>query len=351
MSDVPSTPMSRRRFLRDAAAAVPGAAVLPVAAGWPLSALRTAALTSAGAGSLALQGCGTGGEEDPRAASSPEAASADLLFRISLAQWSLHRTLSAGELDNLDFPRVTRTEYGLDAVEYVNTFFKDKAEDEAYLADLKGRCQDHGVRSLLIMCDGEGAIGDPDPAGRTLAVENHYRWVEAARFLGCHSIRVNAQSQGSREEQRELAADGLRRLTEFAADRDINVLVENHGGLSSDGSWLAGVMRAVDHPRCGTLPDFGNFRIAEDQWYDRYEGVRELMPFARAVSAKSHVFDEDGNEREMDYVRLMRIVLEAGYRGYVGIEYEGTELSEPEGIRATRVLLERVRETLKGEFS
>lgn len=338
MSDVPPTPMSRRRFLRGAAAAVSGATILPAAAGWPLSVLRAAFLTSAGASSLGLQGCGPGSVPDP-------------LFRISLAEWSLHRSLNAGELDNLDFPRVTRTDYGLDAVEYVNTFFKDRAEDRAYLTELRGRCEDHGVRSLLIMCDGEGAIGDPDPAGRTRAVENHFRWVEAARFLGCHSIRVNAQSSGSREEQRALAADGLRRLTEFAAERDINVLVENHGGVSSDGSWLAGVMRAVDHPRCGTLPDFGNFRIAEDLWYDRYEGVRELMPFARAVSAKSYVFGEDGDEREMDYVRLMRIVLDAGYRGYVGIEYEGTELSEPEGIRATRALLERVRETLRGEYS
>lgn len=340
MSEVPSAPISRRRFLRGAAVVLPGAAVL-----------RTATLATAGAGSLGLQGCGPDRETDAGAASSPDAASGDFLFRISLAQWSLHRTLRAGELDNLDFPGVTRTAYGLDAVEYVNIFFRDKAEDEAYLAELKGRCQDHGVRSLLIMCDGEGAIGDPDPAGRTRAVENHYRWVEAARYLGCHSVRVNAQSRGTREEQLELAADGLRRLTEFAAERDMNVLVENHGGLSSDGSWLAAVMRAVDHPRCGTLPDFGNFRIAEDEWYDRYQGVRELMPFAKAVSAKSHAFDEDGNERDMDYERLMRIVLEAGYRGYVGIEYEGIELSEPEGILATKVLLERVRETLRGEFS
>ena len=348
MSDMPPNPMSRRRVLRGAAVALPGAAVLPAAAGWPLAALRTAAVTGAGAG---LHGCGVGGEPDPGAASSQDAAGGDHLFRISLAQWSLHRTLRAGGLDNLDFPRVTRTDYGLDAVEYVNTFFKDKAEDEAYLAELKGRCQENGVRSLLIMCDGEGAIGDPDPAGRTRAVENHYRWVEAARFLGCHSIRVNAQSRGSPEEQRALVADGLGRLTEFAAGREINVLVENHGGLSSDGSWLAGVMRAVDHPRCGTLPDFGNFRVAEDRWYDRYQGIRELMPFAKAVSAKSNVFDGDGNEREMDYERLMRVVLEAGYRGYVGIEYEGSELGEPEGIRATKALLERVRETLRGEFT
>lgn len=268
------------------------------------------------------------------------------LFSISLAQWSLHRTLYAGELDNLDFPAVTRTEYGLDAVEYVNSFFKDKAEDKGYLRELKQRADDNGVKSLLIMCDGEGAIGDPDPAARTRAVENHYRWVEAARYLGCHSIRVNAQSEGAPEEQRELAADGLRRLVEFAAPREVNVIVENHGGLSSNGEWLASVIRTVDHPRCGTLPDFGNFQVGEGEWYDRYKGVAELMPFAKAVSAKSNDFDESGKERHTDYERMLGIVLAAGYKGYVAIEYEGTELSEPDGIRATKALLERTRAQL-----
>jgi sugar phosphate isomerase/epimerase len=263
-------------------------------------------------------------------------------FRISLAEWSLHRALNAGELDNLDFPRVTREEYGIEAVEYVNSFFKDRARDQAYLAELKTRCDDLGVRSLLIMCDGEGALGDPDEGARTLAVENHFPWVEAARFLGCHSIRVNAASSGTPEEQRELAADGLRRLTEFAAPMEINVIVENHGGVSSNGAWLASVMEAVDHPRCGTLPDFGNFQMAPGEWYDRYRGMAELMPYAKAVSAKSHVFDEDGNESEIDFFRMVQIVYDAGYRGFLGIEYEGTELSEPEGIRATKDLLERV---------
>ncbi|MFQ6046352.1 MAG: sugar phosphate isomerase/epimerase family protein [Gemmatimonadales bacterium] len=275
----------------------------------------------------------------------------DPLFRISLAEWSLHRTIRAAHLDNLDFPVVARSEYGLDGVEYVNSFFKDRAQDTAYLRQLKRRADDHGVRSLLIMCDGEGALGDPDPGARTIAVENHYRWVEAARYLGCHSIRVNAQSQGSPEEQHELAVDGLTRLTEFAARYEINVLVENHGGLSSNGRWLAGVISAVGHPRCGTLPDFGNFRVSDEEWYDRYRGVRELMPFAKAVSAKSHDFDEEGNERNTDYVRMLRIVLDAGYRGYVGIEYEGTRLSEPEGIRATKALLERTRALLEEEYS
>jgi len=273
------------------------------------------------------------------------------LFKISLAQWSLHRTLNAGELDPLDFPKTARVDYGLDAVEYVNSFFKDKAEDLLYLRELGMRASDHGVRSLLIMVDGEGALGAREERDRARAVENHYKWVEAAYFLGCHSIRCNAQSEGTRNEQRRLVVDGLRRLTEFAAEHQINVLVENHGGLSSNGAWLASVIQAVDHPRCGTLPDFGNFRVEEEVWYDRYRGVAELMPFAKAVSAKSHDFDEQGNERDTDYLRMMRIVLDAGYRGYVGIEYEGAELGEPEGIRATKALLERVRDELTPEYT
>ena len=268
------------------------------------------------------------------------------MFKISLAQWSLLRTLFSKQLDNLDFAKTAKNDYGIDAVEYVNQFFKDKANDKAYLSEMKKRAGDLGVKSLLIMIDGEGALGDPDEAKRKQAVENHYRWVDAAKFLGCHSIRVNAQSSGSYEEQLNLAADGLRRLTEFGASRDINVIVENHGGLSSNGEWLAAVMKKVNHPRCGTLPDFGNFRISEGNMYDRYKGVQELMPFAKAVSAKSHDFDENGNEIHTDYRRMMKIVLDAGYRGYVGIEYEGNKLSEPDGIRATKKLLERVRSEL-----
>jgi sugar phosphate isomerase/epimerase len=271
------------------------------------------------------------------------------LFKISLAEWSLNRTLFAGELVNMDFPATAKQDYGIEAVEYVNQFFKDKAEDQSYLTELKRRADDNGVQSLLIMCDGEGALGDADDQARTQAVENHYRWVEAAKFLGCHSIRVNARSTGSPEEQRELAVDGLRRLTEFAAERAINVIVENHGGISSNGAWLASVMTAVDHPRCGTLPDFGNFRISEGENYDRYQGVTELMPFAKGVSAKSNEFDENGNERNTDYVRMMRIVLDAGYRGHVGVEYEG-EISEADGIRATKLLLEKVRSQLEEEY-
>ncbi len=282
------------------------------------------------------------------------------LFKISLAEWSLHRTLQSGKIDHLDFCKIAKNDFGLDAVEYVNSFFFDKAQDQSYLKEMKQRADDLGVKSLLIMCDNEGSLGDPDPVARTKAVENHYKWVDAAKFLGCHSIRVNAylteslhgtstgnyNTTGSYENQINLAADGLRRLTEFGDTIGINTIVENHGGLSSNGKWLAAVMEKVDHPRVGTLPDFGNFRIQGEEWYDRYKGVEELMPYAKAVSAKSHDFDSQGNEINTDYYKMMNIVLDAGYNGYVGIEYEGSKLDEMAGIQATKDLLEKVRDSL-----
>jgi sugar phosphate isomerase/epimerase len=278
-------------------------------------------------------------------------AQAAPLFSISLAQWSLNRRIFGGELDALEFPVFARRTFDIGAVEYVNQFFMDKARDRTWLGDLKKRCDDNGVRSLLIMCDREGNLGDPDTAARTRAVENHYKWVEAAEFLGCHSIRVNAGSAGTWEAQRGHAADGLGRLSEFAADFGLNVIVENHGGLSSNGQWLAEVIGAVGRNNCGTLPDFGNFLIAPGEEYDRYRGVEELMPFAKGVSAKSYGFDERGNEIRTDFLRMMRIVLDAGYRGHVGVEFEGRDLDEVEGIRSTQALLERVRDELHAAYT
>lgn len=262
-------------------------------------------------------------------------------FRISLAEWSLHRTLRAGELDHLDFAKYAH-DRGIEGIEYVTGFFSDRATDSAYLAAMNQRAADHGVTQHLIMVDGEGRLGDPDAAKRAEAVENHRKWLEAAKTLGCITIRVNAASDGSYEEQQKLAADGLRRLCEMGETYGLNVIVENHGGLSSNGAWLAGVMRMVDHPRCGTLPDFGNFNIGNGETYDKYQGTAELMPFAKAVSAKSHDFDERGEETTKDYRRLMKIVLDAGYHSWVGIEYEGTRLSEHDGIAATQKLLETI---------
>ncbi len=271
------------------------------------------------------------------------------LFEISLAQWSLHRSIRQKKIDNLDFAKTAKKDFGISAIEYVNQFFKNKAKDEKYLAEMKKRCSDNGVKSLLIMCDGEGRLGDPNDKRRTQAVENHYRWVDAAKFLGCHSIRVNAASGGSYDEQVKLAADGLARLSEFAAKQGLNVIVENHGGLSSNGQWLAKVIKSVGKDNCGTLPDFGNFNLGRGKKYDRYKGVTELMPFAKAVSAKSHDFDDRGDEIHTDFYKMMQIVLKAGYKGYVGIEYEGGKVGEFEGIRLTRNLLNRVNDKLAAQ--
>ena len=268
------------------------------------------------------------------------------LFEISIAEWSLHKSLFGKKISNLDFPVVAKKEFKISAVEYVNQFFKDKATDKNYLNELKKICDNEGVKSLLIMCDGEGKLGDPDKNKRISSVNNHKRWIEAAKHLGCHSIRVNASSSGSYDDQQKLAADGLSRLSEFASTHGLNVIVENHGGLSSNGQWLSGVMKSVNMKNCGTLPDFGNFRIGGGKTYDRYKGVQELMPFAKAVSAKSHDFDDNGNEVHTDYHKMMKIVIDAGYRGYVGVEYEGSKLSEYDGIKATKKLLESVREKL-----
>jgi L-ribulose-5-phosphate 3-epimerase len=277
-------------------------------------------------------------------------------FKISLAEWSLHRAINGGQLGNRDFAKAAKQDYGIEAIEYVNQLWKDggkpwmeTAKDKTYVAELKKRADDLGVKSLLIMCDNPGQLGDSDEAKRLQAVESHYAWVEAAKELGCHSIRVNARSNTklSPEEQQKLVADGLRRLSEFAAPHGLNVIVENHGGLSSNGQWLTGVMKFVDRKNCGTLPDFGNFRIGMNEEYDRYKGVDELMSFAKAVSAKTHDFDAQGNETQTDYFKMMDIVVNKhGYHGYCGIEYEGSKLSEPDGIRASKKLLERVREKM-----
>jgi sugar phosphate isomerase/epimerase len=276
----------------------------------------------------------------------------ELFFKISLAQWSLHRALKGNQLDNLDFPATAKKEYDISAVEYVNQFFKDKAKDEKYLGELKKRCDDNGVTSVLIMIDEEGDLATTDSKERNKSVENHYQWVDAAKYLGCHSIRVNCFGKGSPEEVAKAGADGLRKLSEYAQKSNINVIVENHGGMTSNGVWLSSVIKTVGLPNCGTLPDFGNFCIRRekgDMWnspcveyYDRYKGVAELMPFAKGVSAKTYDFDENGNCVESDYNKMLKIVKDAGYTGHIGIEYEGNKLSEPDGIRATKALLEKV---------
>ncbi len=326
-----------------------------------------------GAGSL-INSCGskTSGSAGNEDSAEQVEETTSMFFEISLAQWSLHKSFFGksfdqgwqkfaemmqkdpesvlqGDIKPIDFPVIAKNTYGVDAVEYVNQFFKNKAEDMQYLSDLKGRADGEGVRNVLIMIDGEGQLGNSDEAARIQAVENHYKWVDAAKYLGCHAIRVNAGGNGSRQEVAAAATDGLGRLTEYGAQNEIKIIVENHGGYSSDGSWLAGVIGAVNSPYCGTLPDLGNFCIERNyetgecgKEYDKYKGTEELMPFAKGVSAKTHAFDENGNESNIDYTRMLNIIKDSGFSGFIGIEYEGQQLSEEEGIKATKSLLERV---------
>ncbi|HUH13159.1 MAG TPA: TIM barrel protein, partial [Longimicrobiales bacterium] len=341
----PVTPLDRRGFLTRLAALTGGAGLagcvgagaFPGAAGGAGAADATSAAGAGAADATSTAGAGT----------LARPGSPDHPFRISLAEWSLHRTIRAGALDPLDFAPAARARYGLAAVEHVNQFFQEQAGRAAYFARMRRRADDAGVASLLIMCDAAGALGAPDRAARAAAVERHALWLDAAAELGCHSIRVNAESRGTPAEQLRLCADGLYALCERAETLGLGVLVENHGGgLSGDGAWLASLMRKVDHPRMGTLPDFGNFA----EGYDRYRGVAELVPWARAVSAKSHAFDGRGEETGTDYLRMLALVLDAGYRGWVGVEYEGDALPEDEGIRATIELLRRVREELAPRY-
>ena len=304
----------------------------------------------------------------------------NLFFKISLAQWSLHKSIFGeklmqldwpertallnkdvsaalcGEIKPLDFAKIARS-FEIEAIEYVSIFYKDKAQNQAFLNEMKDRADSEGIKSLLIMVDAEGNLGDADETQRNQAVENHYQWVNAAKFLGCHSIRVNAAGEGTADEVKQAAVDGLGKLTEYGAQNEINIIVENHGGYSSNGTWLSDVMRQVNSPYCGTLPDFGNFKIDEGQFYDPYQGIKELMPFAKGVSAKSYDFDTSKEgfitmgarntmDQELDYLKLLKIVKEAGYTGYIGIEYEGNILSEMDGIHATKDLLERAGRAL-----
>lgn len=280
----------------------------------------------------------------------------DPLFKISLAEWSINKPLFAGKIDHLDFPVLSK-KHGIEAIEYVNQFFMDKAQDKAYLKEMKTRAEGEGVTSVLIMCDREGLLGDAEEKTRIQTVENHKKWVEAAKFLGCHSIRINAyssipwsQDKQAFKESQALVADGLYRMCEFAKGFGIDVIIENHGGFTSDGKWLAGLMKAVDHPSVGTLPDFGNFQIGKTAdgtivSYDAYKGVKKLMPFAKGVSVKTKVWDGKGNQSPLDYTKMMKIVLNAGFHGYCGIEH-GEPGREWESIVEVKEALLKVQQTL-----
>ncbi len=278
-------------------------------------------------------------------------------IEISLAEWSLHRALYGGRLGHLDFSAKARNDFGITAVEYVNGFFgggkmsfQEAGKNTSYLKELLKRSEDAGVVNHLLMVDDEGPLAAPDEKARRSAVDNHKKWVEAAKLLGCKTVRVNLIGEGSSDEKKAAAVDSLGRLGEFAGTMGLNVVVENHGGETSNAAWLAGVVKQVSRRNVGTLPDFGNFSLSQpwgntqetqEDMYDRYQGVTELLPYAKGVSAKTYDFDAHGEQPLMDYKRLIGLVKASGYQGYLGIEFEGNTQPEDEGIRKTKALLEK----------
>ncbi|MBS9464100.1 sugar phosphate isomerase/epimerase [Flagellimonas sp. 389] len=278
------------------------------------------------------------------------------LFKLSLAQWSIHRMIKDEGMNPYQFAEKAKS-WGFSGLEYVSQLYEEelkaanfsKEAMDGFVTKSKVASEKHGLENLIIMIDHEGDLSAADEKERRAAVESHFKWVDAAAALGCHSVRVNLMGSKIAEEWTPASVDGLTQLANYAKGKNINVIVENHGGFSSNAEMLVEVMKKVNLPNCGTLPDFGNFCVKREdgsyfetaciEEYDRYKGIEELMPFAKAVSAKSHDFDEQGNEIHTDYNRMMKIVKDSGYTGYVGVEYEGDELSEEEGIIATKELV------------
>ena len=289
----------------------------------------------------------------PALSTIPSISFGDTPLKIGLAQWSFHRALRSKKLDNLDFAKTAKEKFDISVVEYVNVFFSDKVNNKEYLNEMVARSVDIGVKNSLIMIDGEGNLGDSNERKRNKAIDNHKKWVEAANYIGCNHIRVNAAGNGSEDEVSKYASDSLQKLGDFSKDFKINIIVENHGGYSSDAQWLVGVIKNTERKNVGTLPDFGNFCVKSrpnklSSWgglsgcaveYDKYKGVKEMLPYAKSVSAKSINFDDQGSSIEIDFYKMMKIVKQSGYSEYVSIEYEGNSHSEEEGIRLTKKLI------------
>ena len=288
-----------------------------------------------------------------------DTTSPELFFKLSLAQWSINQMIRKDGVDPYTFAEKAKA-WGFSGLEYVSgLYYPDleaadfsEAAMKAFVDKSNAEAKKHGMKNLLIMIDRQGNLAAADEAERNAAVESHHKWVDAAQAMGCHSIRVNLGGSEEKNEWTQASIDGLTKLSTYAQNKNINVTVENHGGFSSNGELLANVMQQVNMDNCGTLPDFGNFCMkwaewpACDDWYDRYKGMKELMPYAKAVSAKSMDFDENGDEKNTDYVKMLQIVKDAGYSGYIGVEYEGRELSEEEGILATKELLIKAGKSL-----
>lgn len=275
-----------------------------------------------------------------------------------MAQWSINGSISSGKISPVDFAIKAR-ELEIDAIEHVNTLYSvnsdylSKNSMKTLVKDLNSRANDNGVKNLLIMISQEGELASSRKNLRAMAIDKHKAWIDVANEIGCESVRVDLRGSNSFDKWKKNSIMSLNTLCEYSPN--LNITVENHGSFSSNGKYLADVMKSITQDNCGTLPDFGNFCIKGSpnptnlnickKWYDRYEGINDLMPFAKALSAKSYDFLDNGDEKYIDYYKMMRIVNNHPYEGYIGIEYEGNRLSEDEGILATKKLLEKIINT------
>ncbi len=290
----------------------------------------------------------------------------ELFFQIAISQFSFASEFWTKQLDPLDFASKSK-ELGIRGLDYCSMFYGGKAADTAYLNELKKRSVDAGSYNLRIMVDGEGVLGDLNETARLKAVDNHYKWMDAAAVLGCPMIRVNIEGEGKPEDVAKAAVDSLGRLIEYGKKQQIDVIVENHVGISCNGAWLANVMKELNSHHGGVLADFGNFCINRTkpetmdiagymktkclEEYDRYKGIEELMPYAKGVHAKTHLFDANGNDQETDFYRMFKIIKKSGFTGWVSIEYEGglfkmynkdsRYLDDYPGVTATKALVEK----------
>jgi len=264
-------------------------------------------------------------------------------FDISVAQWSFQRQFYSGEMKTSDFPRFSAEKLGIYGIDYLSEFMLDIYKSPEKLKQIKNISDDLGVSNEMIMLHKEGRTGDINPQERKKVIDNHFRWIEAAHHLGCSAIRVNARSGGTRQQQLDLVVDSLTKLSVFAKPFNVNILVENLWGsdYSHKADFIADVMKSVDMPNCGALPDLNNFR-----WDDPYKSTEIIMPWAKAVSAKSLDFDPQGREKYIDYNRMMDIVYKSGFRGWIGIEWEGCKKSPLEGVLLTKALLEKTRDSI-----
>lgn len=261
-------------------------------------------------------------------------------LQISLQQYSFNGMLRSKKLAPLDYPKFAVEKTGIKALEYFNGFFEDKINSAKFLAELKNRCGDLGVENQLILCRSDLALDSADAGQRKGAAALLSRWGAFAKELGCHSIRVDCRSKGNREDVKKQAVDGLHQLCDLLEPMKMNAIVENHGNWSSKGDWVKEVMESVKRDNCGTLPDFGNFK-----GYDKYQGVKDMLPWAKAICAKVHKIKPDGEAAQTDFERMLKIVKEGGFRGYVGIEFEGG--ADPvAGVLGTKRLIEKTLQKL-----